>query len=136
MILLQLATINFAIMLAFLNKWPIYKFRETGASKRMESEFHEANAAVKVFYAMNALFLYKGFLGGYFILFTSLMLIQWCVFDMAVNHFTDKPLFYIGNTAKLDKMQRKYLGKYAGQIKAGVCLLLIIGLNVLYYKFL
>jgi hypothetical protein len=71
----------------------------------------------------------------------------WLLFDVVVSKAVHDTLFYVGDTSDVDKIIKKGatvkifrwkikipgLGKYAGQIKAGVCLLLIIALNILYY---
>jgi hypothetical protein len=133
MIFLQLMTALFAITLAWLQKVPVRKMIDHGASIQEENQFHKASGYIKVLWAFTFAFMYaySTLIGG-FLLFIGLGLIIWMVFDPALNLFTGEKAFYVGNTAKTDKQLRK-LGKYAGQIKAGVCLLCVITLNVLYF---
>jgi hypothetical protein len=137
---LQVFTIIFAIVLALKDKWPVIKFADSGASKQMLDEFHDAGAMTRIMFAFALsasatiiLFLLdRGEWYFFFLFFFLLMLWMWLVFDIALNKFRGKKTFYVGNEADLDKLQRK-LGRYAGQIKAGVCLIVIIALNILYY---
>jgi hypothetical protein len=159
MLLQELFTVAFALACAWLNTWPVYKFMESGASKKMERDFHAANAAIKVL--CSATIATSGDLYVWHIAPQVLLtlLIQWLVFDLALNFFTGKKVFYIGQTAKLDRllvygikigdhevfnpitrlMETKdrrilALGKWAGQVKAGVCLVIIVALNLVLSK--
>lgn len=133
MLFLQLITVLFAITLAWLQKVPVRKMKDHGASIPEEKQFHKASGYIKVLWVFPYAFIYaySTLLGG-LLLFIGLGLIVWLVFDIAINLFTGEKAFYVGDTATTDKQMRK-LGKYAGQIKAGVCLLVIAGLNILYY---
>lgn len=124
MIVLQIIAALFALALAWLNKWPVLKFRESGCTIRGEKQFHAANALVKILWAVGNMSnsnvtsvlprLY---------LFAVLLLVQWLVFDPALNVFTGKPWHYLGQTARLDKLVRN------GKAKAAVVLVLLIALN-------
>lgn len=96
-----------------------------GASIKEEKEFHKANAVVKIlFCAICAIIVQR------FIALPILLLIQWIVFDIALNIFLKKDNFlYVGETAKTDKLLRKYLGDYAGLIKTLVVASVILVIN-------
>lgn len=130
MIWLQVITAFFAIACAWLNKWPVLIMRgywQEGSHQKKEREFHAANAVVKVLWALfpfPAIWIYQSHLRAASILLL-LLLIQWLVFDIALNLFTGKPWYYLGQTAKLDRLVRN------GKIKAIILLLIIILLNYL-----
>ena len=125
MILLQILTVFFAIACAWLNKWPVVTFRYYGLSKDGEKDFHAANAVVKVLWAVVLVaFLWQTW-GTKILLAIILLLIQWLVFDIALNLFTGKSWHYLGQTARLDKLVKN------GKVKAAVVLALVIALNFL-----
>lgn len=126
MFLLQTTTVFFAIACAWLNKWPVYKFRESGASKKMERDFHAANALVKI------LFTGLACQHGHDVLVIVLvtLLIQWLVFDIALNLFTGRKWFYLGQTAKLDKWLTEGFDDEAGKVKAVLVFLIIVIINL------
>ena len=134
MILLQIITVFFAIACAWLNKWPVKLMRAywaEGSHKKQEKEFHTANAVVKVLWGWPVLI--PLFFGGLvwsnltdaILRWLVLLLIQWLVFDIALNLFTGKSAFYLGQTAWLDKTVKN------GKAKALVVLVIIIALNFL-----
>jgi hypothetical protein len=71
----------------------------------------------------------------------------WLLFDAVVSKAVHDTLFYVGDTSDVDKIIKKGttvnifrwkikipgLGKYAGEIKAGGCIVLLITLNALYF---
>lgn len=156
MLYLELITIFTAIILAWQNKWPVYKFREAGANEQMEEDFHEANAWIKGIFAFNIAALNASIRiifetahwYDFFVFFLLYILILWFVFDIALNVFVDgwKKWAYLGKTAKTDRLLRfgttvkvfnwkikiPGLGDNAGKIKAAGCFALIAILNVLY----
>ena len=125
MILLQILTVFFAIACAWLNKWPVVTFRYHGLSKDGEKDFHAANGFVKVLWAFVIEVLLTGPYWHKVQFFFLLLLIQWLVFDIALNLFTGKSWHYLGQTAWLDKLVKN------GKVKAAVVLALIIALNFL-----
>jgi hypothetical protein len=130
-ILLQIFAFGSSLSMAYLNMIPVKKMRDYGASIQEEKEYHAANASVLGWLNIALTFSFSGLDWVFAVVLAAF--IQWLTFDITLNLLTDKSAFYVGNTAKLDKLQRRYLGKYAGQIKAGVCVLLIVTLNVLYF---
>jgi hypothetical protein len=131
---LQLMTFLFAVCLAWFQKFSVNKMIDHGASIKEEKQFHFASGLIKFIWIFRYAFIAgtSFWLSG-LLVFVLLGANLWLVFDIALNKFTGKVTFYVGNTAKLDKWQRKHLGRYAGQIKAGVCLAVIVLLNVLYF---
>lgn len=130
-IILQIFAFGSSLSMSFLNMIPVRKMRDFGASSQEEKEYHAANLSVLAWLNMAMTFGYRGWEWIFAVVVTAL--IQWLIFDISLNLLTDKPGYYVGETAKTDKMLMKYLGPQAGKIKAGVCLALIILLNVLYY---
>lgn len=143
MILLQIFTVVFAIALAWSNKIAVLKMIDYGASIKEEKEFHRANAVVKILWAL-AWSLGHGIsvqVGVYVLL---LLLIQWTIFDVALNVFLKKDnILYVGETATIDKALRfgitvhiwgkkiliKGLGDYAGLVKLLVVSTAILVIN-------
>lgn len=130
MILLQIFAFFSSITVALFNEIPVRKMRDFGASIEEERNYHFANFQTLSWLNIALTYKYSGV--DWLIAVSLAAFIQWMTFDIALNHFTGKPLFYVGETAKLDKLQRKYLGEHAGKIKAGACVVVIIALNVLY----
>jgi hypothetical protein len=129
-ILLQIITAIFAIALALLNKWPVIIFREfVKDNRQLEIDFHAANAAVKIMWAVMLTFRTQPTIVFTFLINVFIyLLIQWLVFDIALNIFTGKKWDYLGQTAWLDKTIKN------GKVKAGVVVVAIILLNFLIYK--
>lgn len=118
MILLQAYTILLAIALAWLNKIPVLKMINFGASIREEKEFHRANAVVKIFYVF-FIVINNGGLLHTITAAILLLLWMWLVFDIALNLFLGHKWYYNGSTAWIDKRLIGLLGKkYAGRLKA------------------
>jgi hypothetical protein len=65
------------------------------------------------------------------VLFIIVSLIQWLVFDIALNLMTGKKWHYIGTTAKIDKFLTNLYEDDAGKIKAAIVVVMIAGLNIL-----
>jgi hypothetical protein len=130
-ILLQIFAFGSSLSMAYFNMIPVRKMREHGASIQEEKEYHAANFSVLGWLNIALTFSFKEWEWIAAVLLAALW--QWMTFDICLNIFTDKSGFYVGETAKTDKLLRKHLGRYAGQIKAGVCLIVIIALNILYY---
>lgn len=130
-ILLQIFAFGSSLSMAYFNMIPVRKMREHGASIQEEKEYHAGNFSVLGWLNIALTFSFKGLEWVLAVLLAAF--IQWMTFDIVLNILTDKPAFYVGNTAKLDKWQREHLGRYAGQIKAGVCVVMIIVLNIFYY---
>lgn len=132
MLILQLLTAIFAVACAWLNKWPVIIFRsKISPGHPLEKEFHAANAAVKALWAAMLTTPDEYFhqpLWHRVAFFSVLLLVEWLVFDIALNLFTGKPPFYLGSTAFLDKLVKN------GTIKAVVVLILIIVLNFLLWQ--
>lgn len=124
MLFLQIFTILFSIALAWVNKIPCRKMIDFGASLSEEREFHRANAVIKIVFAA---IVSKGVV----LPFIAIMLIQWIVFDVALNVFLKKDnILYVGETAKTDKLLRKYLGgDVAGLWKVIIVTSLILIVN-------
>ena len=125
MILLQIITAFFAIALAWLNSVPVNGMIKHGARRWESSEFHQANAIVKLFWALTLAYLVGGTLLEKSLFALLLLFIQWLVFDPVLNVFINKPWYYLGKTAVLDKLVKN------GKVKAAVVLALIIALNFL-----
>jgi hypothetical protein len=127
MIALQIITVFFAIACAWLNKWPVKLMRAywaEGSHKKQEKEFHAANAVVKVLWAaLGAIMFHVEGVVPTSAAILIVLLIQWLVFDIALNLFTGKHAFYLGQTAWLDKTVKN------GKVKALVVLAIIIALN-------
>lgn len=128
MILLQLLTVAFAIALAWLNKWPVRLMRWYGMPlKKSEMEFHAANAAVKVLWAVAIIISSNSvklkWSNSTTLEILLLLIIQWLVFDPALNLFTGKRWDYLGQTAWLDKLVKN------GKVKAVALVVVIIALN-------
>lgn len=123
MLLLQAYTILFSVAFAYANKVPCEKFRWYGTSIKEDKTFHRANLIVKVLFA---LVVSKGVV----LPFILSGLIQFAVFDIALNLFIGNDWFYTGTIAKTDKILRKYLGDYAGLVK-----LLVVSAAVLVINF-
>lgn len=131
MILLQLYTVIFAAALAWLNKIPCRKMADFGASIREEKEFHRANAVVKILFGGFVTIQHsKGVVDALLLLFV-LLLIMWVVFDAVLGYLLHGKWYYIGNTAKTDKLLIKWLGKKnAGKMKALIVCCIILALNI------
>lgn len=102
MILLQIFTVIFSIALAGANKVPCQKMIGFGASLKEGKEFHRANAVVKIIWALiNVVDAHT------WIMFPLSLLIQWTVFDIALNAFLKKDNWlYVGETSTIDKALR------------------------------
>lgn len=50
----------------------------------------------------------------------------WTFFEWVLNNLRDRATFYVGQTAFLDKMARKYLGSNCGQILFVIKIVLIV----------
>lgn len=130
-ILLQIFAFFSSASVAWFNEIPVRKMRDHGASREEEKEYHAANFQTLLWFNIALTYMFSGWQWIFAVVVAGL--IQALCFDIALNVFTDKPAFYVGETANTDKLLRK-LGKYAGQIKAGVCLVVIVLLNILYYN--
>lgn len=129
MIWLEIITAFFALALAWLNSVPVRKMIYAGAKHWESSEFHQANALVKTLWAFLAVFTRWVYSGRPVrwqdaVVFVLLWLIQWLVFDPVLNLWIDKKWYYLGTTARLDRMVKN------GKIKAVVVLLIIVVLNL------
>lgn len=107
-----------------------------GASRKEEKEFHKASAVVKIVWAVSwSVYLFPlnesyGSFHNSNVALVLLLLIQWTVFDIALNVFLKKEnILYVGETAKTDKLLRKYLGEYAGLVKLLVVSSVILVIN-------
>jgi hypothetical protein len=107
LLLIQIFTVLVAIALAWANKRPVLKMIDFGASLNEEKEFHAANAAVKILFAISLTFNSGLSCVLSCVFFLNLLLIQWLVFDIALNAFLKKDNWlYIGETATIDKALR------------------------------
>jgi hypothetical protein len=137
MIYLQIATALFAFACAWLNKVPVEKMINHGASIHEEREFHSANAVIKMMFGVLAVAALRAdsivHVAVALVLFG---LIQWLVFDIALNGFVKGwgHWDYIGTTAKIDRALHKLFPHGdAGEVKAIACVLLIITINIIYH---
>lgn len=130
--ILQATTILFAIAAAYLNQIPVEKMIYAGASINEGKKFHAANSMVKIIYSASVClsFYPPGYRFGFF--FVILSLIQWFVFDIALNVFLSKRWDYIGRTAWIDKVLNAVFGSVAGKVKAIICIAAIITLNIFF----
>lgn len=126
MILLQLLTVAFAVACAWLNSVPVNGMIRYGAKKWESSEFHQANAVVKSFWALTLTLLVTGDLLHKALFAIILWLVQWLVFDPVLNIFIHHKWDYLGETSWLDRTVKN------GRIKAAEVLAVIIALNFLY----
>jgi hypothetical protein len=130
--LIQTITILFAIYSAYLNEVPVVKMIQHGASLSEEKRFHRANAAVKIVYSLAVTLSLNLPFWDRMIVFHLLLLIQWLVFDIALNLLLKKTWDYIGDTAQIDKFLNKlFPSGDAGEVKAIVVATVIIALNIL-----
>jgi hypothetical protein len=120
--LVQLYSILFAVALAYSNKVPCEKFRWTGTSIKEDKIFHRANLIVKVLFALIIS-------NGIVLPFILCGLWLWLVFDIALNVFIGNTWFYTGDTAKSDRLLKRYLGEYAGLVKMLVVSSAILTIN-------
>jgi hypothetical protein len=132
--LIEGLTALFAVYCAYLNEVPVLKMIQHGASLSEEKKFHFANGAVKIIYSLSVTMAMGLPLFERLICFFTLGLIQWLVFDIALNLFLKKTWDYIGDTAWIDKhLTRLMPHGDAGEVKAILCLLFIIALNFLFH---
>lgn len=129
MITIQIATILFSIACAWLNKIPVRKMIDYGASLSEERQFHRANAAIKVLFSAICCYHFVD-VTNMVLCFLTVSLIQWAVFDPALNLFVGKKWHYIGTTASIDKRLNRLFPHDAGEAKAFICLGLILLLNI------
>lgn len=129
MILLELYTIVFAAALAWLNKIPCQKMIDFGASIREEKEFHKVNAIVKVLFAAGLVFYHFPDVTKMILLFFLLLIISWVVFDCVLGKLLHNEWFYIGDTAKTDKLLNEVFGEQAGLMKFSLCWVIILFIN-------
>lgn len=127
-ILLQVASAFFAVACAWLNRVPLRKMIDFGASLSEEKEFHRANAIVKIVFSVTVAACTSKFIS----FFLTVSLIQWLVFDIALNLFTAKKWNYIGETSSIDKALSKVGGKQSEAIKSVLVVFVIIGINILF----
>jgi hypothetical protein len=125
MIALQLTTILFSLLTAWVNKIPVIKMRDFGASIREEKAFHRANLFLKGFWVLVSLYLVP-----HVLTVPLVCLIQWVVFDIALNLMTGKEWDYVGETAKSDKWLRSI--ELSGEDKTLFSCCAILVLNIFY----
>ena len=120
--LAQLYSILFAVAFAYANKTPCEKFRWYGTSIKEDKTFHRANLIIKILVAL--------IISHFSILpFVLSGLYQWVIFDIALNLFIGNKWFYVGETAKTDKVLRKAFGDYSGLVKILVASTAILVIN-------
>jgi hypothetical protein len=131
---LQILSALFAFLLAFLNEVPVRKMVDFGASRKEEKRFHRANFLVKLAFAAIVSYLWGGFDYTAIIALFTFGIIQWMVFDCALGHFIHQDWFYIGSTAWIDKkLNGMFMHGEAGEVKAGLCFVAIVIINVLFH---
>jgi hypothetical protein len=132
MILLQIYTALFAIALAYLNRVPCKKMMNYGASIREEKEWHRANAIIKLLWVLIwplILLITGNGLVQCSLVFLSLHLVLWLVFDCALGWLLLDDPFYVGNTAKTDRLLRKVFKEEAGLWKLLIVSSVILVIN-------
>lgn len=120
MLFLQLYTVFVAAALAYLNRVPCKKMMNYGASLNEEKEFHRANAILKLLLILVwpvIMLLVGRDVIECLLVFLVLHLEMWIVFDCVLGQLLLKDPFYIGNTAKTDKLLRQWFKDYAGLVK-------------------
>lgn len=138
-ILLQ--SIGFTAFLVWLNSILVRKLIDHGAKQWQSSEFHQANVGLRALFTYAVVWQLKTDVAW---MAAVSFLIQTLLFDPLLNPIIGKARFYVGSTAVTDKIIRygyairipftKHylrlpgLGRYAGQIKAGVVLVVIIAI--------
>lgn len=66
--------------------------------------------------------------------FLFLSSIFYLFFDYIYNYFRGNPIFYIGTTAKIDKLKRKYFGKYLTALDITHKVLILMATTILLYN--
>lgn len=159
MLLLQLYTIVIAAALAWINRIPCVKMNNYGASRKEEKEWHLVNPIIKGIIAAALCIRFDAFWNVYlidkwYIVFFLLILIMWVVFDivLAVLLHGRDGWYYLGDTAKIDKLLRDGIrikkaiyrmgvlyqhekrilgmGNYAGIVKFIVTVIVIVIINL------
>jgi hypothetical protein len=106
-IAIELIVAAIAVALAWLNEVPCNKFSRYGTSLKEDSRFHWANFIVKLLIDLPVALLVC-VITGYNVLLLIILfgLIMWVVFDIALGVFLHgwEGAFYLGDTAKIDKL--------------------------------
>lgn len=58
--------------------------------------------------------------------------IVWFCFDIFLNIFLDREWDYLGTTAKTDRWWVDHFEEDAGKMKAGLCVFMVVLLNLIY----
>jgi RsiW-degrading membrane proteinase PrsW (M82 family) len=127
----QLLIVIIAISLAYVNSVPVNLMIRHGAKLWQEREFHNANYILKTLIAVFVSALTNSISWSLVVDAFLFGFIMWVVFDIVLNIFINHDWDYIGDTSKIDKKLNDLFLKKAGQIKAALCVLFIIGLNLL-----
>jgi hypothetical protein len=131
MYLLQLFTLLFAVCFAWYSKIPILKMIDYGASLSQEKEFHAASASVRILFVVAVSASVSASFFTFLFNIALLGLVQWTVFDPALNIALGKKWYYIGTTSKIDRLLREVYDEDAGKWKAAICGGGIIVFNIL-----
>lgn len=137
----QLTSILVAVYLARNNATAVNHFSDHGFPENL-AQFHSSNLRLKLCLCAGLSLMIVFNHDAYFFNYLIDALIAgltnaawiWLVFDPVLNK-TRKRGFnwdYLGDDNGTDRFLKKRLGKNAGQIKAIICLVVIVGLNILY----
>ena len=72
---------------------------------------------------------------GWWMPVASALLIREMLFDLVRNLSAGEPSNYIGHSAWLDRLSRKWFGENGGAIKDAAALLILTILNIVHYAF-
>jgi hypothetical protein len=138
-ILSQLAMLLFAAFSAIEEAAFTFPFREVTFDEKTKfkklGEAHSAGAlgviAILAMIFFTQRIISQSFIQG-LLAALSCGLIYWLVFDILYSFKIKKGLFYVGDTAWLDKTLKRIFGHKAGFFKALFCLVAIITINLIF----
>jgi len=132
LILLQILSLLFAVACGVHDVVPVLKMIRYGASPKEALMFHRSGFMARGLFAAGVS-ICNGVSYETLFLALSMGFIMWAGFDISLGWIVKGKAFYVGQTASLDKWLRRW-GRYAGQIKAGFCLLAVGILNWLIFR--
>jgi hypothetical protein len=131
----QILSLLFSFFCGLHDVPAVNSFAYYGSTPKEQSKFHGANWKLKVCFSLLAsLVAYPDYWQMGLIFFLSGLEI-WIVFDPVVARFrrTKQNFFYLSQGNFTDRLLMKMFGKNAGAYKFLFAIILVSGLNILYY---